>query len=270
VPTVLKELCAYRDDDGNEVRYGGRLDRNITIRFRGRNNTLVVDDAARIGNLFVTFDSNNGTATIGPSSGVPAFHGNLRIGEDATIRIGANVSSTETVGMSAVEGTTIEVNDDVMFASRNQLRGDDGHPIFDVTTGRRINVAKPIVIGEHVWVGYGAILLGGARVGNGSVIGLNSVVTGSIPNNCIAVGTPARVVRKHVAWERPHLSLDRPYYKPDITTVRKSVRYWRMTEDDAPPRVRPSGTASKRWRDRLPPRVRTPLGRVYRGLRRLR
>lgn len=261
MPTVLKELSAYRDDNGNEVRYGGHVDRSITIRFRGRNNTLVVDDGARIGSLFITFDSDNGTATIGPSSGVPAFHGNLRVGQDATIRIGANVSSTEPVGISAVEGTTIEVHDDVMFASRNQLRGDDGHPIFDVTTGKRINTAKPIVVGEHVWIGFGAVLLGGARVGSGSVIGLNSVVTGRIPNNCIAVGIPARVVRKHVAWERPHLSLDRPYYKPDVTTVKKSQRYWRLTEDDATPAPSKSAVLFRELRQR----ARRRLARAYRS-----
>jgi acetyltransferase-like isoleucine patch superfamily enzyme len=261
MPTVVKELRAYHDEQGNEIRFGGHIERNITIRFRGRNNTLVVDDNARLGSLIVNFECDNGTLTIGPSSGVPAFHGSVRVGQDATIRIGANVSATSSVTMSAVEGTTIEVRDDVMFASRNQLRADDGHPIFDVTTGRRVNPARPIVVGEHVWVGWGAVLLAGASVGSGSVIGMNAIVSGKLPNNCIAVGAPARVVRKHVAWERPHLSLDRPYYKPDADSITPTRKYWQMTVEEAGPRRRT-------LRDRLPAPVRARLGRLRRVVHR--
>jgi hypothetical protein len=49
--------------------------------------------------------------------------------------------------MSATEGTTIVIGDDVMFASHNQVRADDAHPIFDVRTGQRVNVSKSIEIG---------------------------------------------------------------------------------------------------------------------------
>lgn len=41
-----------------------------------------------------------------------------------------------------------------------------------------------------------------ARWGGGTIIGANSLVKGEIPNNCIAVGTPARIIRKNVAWSR--------------------------------------------------------------------
>ena len=59
---------------------------------------------------------------------------------------------------------------------------------------------------------------------------MDSVVTGPIPNNCVAVGTPARVVRRDVAWERPHLSMAQPPYKPDGDSVPRSA-YWNATRD---------------------------------------
>ena len=52
-----------------------------------------------------------------------------------------------------------------------------------------------IVIGDDAWLGYGVIVLDGARIGTGAVIGAGSVVTGAIPDQSIAVGTPAKVVR---------------------------------------------------------------------------
>ena len=119
-----------------------------------------------------------------------------------------------------------------MFASEIQVRADDGHPIFDVRTGKRVNVSKNITIGPHVWVGWGAWILGGTTIGEGSVIGTGAIVKARIPNNVVAAGIPARVVRKDIAWERPHLSLVEPYYKPDVSTVKKS-RYWKLTAEGA-------------------------------------
>lgn len=232
-------LAGYSDENGNQIVYGGSIDSAIQIKFTGSNNRLEVADGARIGRLFVDFDCDNGRVTIGPSKGVPAFLANIRVGQDSTVTIGADVSSTTAVAISAAEGTTVSVGDDVMFASENQVRADDGHPIFDVATGARVNVSRSISIGNHVWVTRAATVLGGVSIGDGSVIGYGSVVTRSVPNNCVAAGVPAKVVRRDVAWERPHLTMIKPYYKPDASTVRRSP-YWNRTADvaeAAPPRT---------------------------------
>lgn len=56
--------------------------------------------------------------------------------------------------------------------------------------------SKPIVIGNNVWLGGGAVVLPGVTIGDNSVIGAGSVVTKDIPANVVAVGNPGRVVRK--------------------------------------------------------------------------
>ena len=56
--------------------------------------------------------------------------------------------------------------------------------------------AKPVTIEDGVWIGGGAILLPGVTIGRNSVIGAGSVVTHSIPENCVAVGSPCRVIRR--------------------------------------------------------------------------
>jgi acetyltransferase-like isoleucine patch superfamily enzyme len=235
MPTTLDKLATWSDDSGNQVVFEGALDAKVpvSITFRGSNNVVRVHEKARIGRLSIVFDCDDGLFELGPSQGVPAFLGNIRVGQDASVRIGRNVSTTATVVISAVEGTSVTVGDDVMLASGNQLRADDGHPIFDVRTGKRVNRSRSITVGNHVWLAFDAVLLAGAEVGDGSVVGFRSVVKGKIPNNCIAVGAPARVVRRDIAWERPHLSLIRPFYKPDASTVKKSERYWNLTEVEA-------------------------------------
>jgi len=69
----------------------------------------------------------------------------------------------------------------------------------------------PIILGDDVWLGHGVIVLSGVRIGKGAVIGAGSVVTSDIPDNAIAAGHPARVIKFR----------DRP---ADLVAARFSVR----------------------------------------------
>lgn len=59
-----------------------------------------------------------------------------------------------------------------------------------------VEIAKPITIGDNVWIGAGSTILAGVEIGNNTVIGAGSVVTKSIPDNVVAVGVPCKVLRK--------------------------------------------------------------------------
>lgn len=230
---TVTRLEPYSDADGNEIRYAGTPVDGVRIKISGANNRLVVSRHARLGTLRIDFDNDHGLVRIGASRGVPRFSAAIRVGQDSKVVVGTNVSTTSIVTMSAVEGTTIRIGDDAMLASENELRADDGHPIFDVRTGKRVNVSRSIVIGDHVWLARRAVCLGGARVGAGSVVGYGAIVTGQFPNNVVLAGVPARVVRRDVAWERPHLSMRAPYYKPDASTVEVTDGAWNLTSDGA-------------------------------------
>ena len=226
-------LAEWRDDRGNRVLAPAGLLGALAPMFKGRDCTLEVDAGARLANVAVEFRGSNAHCRIGaagPAGPAGSFSALIRLGEDSRVEVGAGVTTTTRAFLSASEGTRLVLGEDCMLASEVQLRTDDAHPIFDVHTGLRINPAEDIVIGAHVWLAYGVRCLGGARIGDGSVIGMGSIVTGRIPNNCIAVGSPARVVRRDVAWERPHLAIDPPAYKPDAASVRRSA-YWHPTRD---------------------------------------
>ena len=68
------------------------------------------------------------------------------------------------------------------------------HP-FDAERRRREEFGKPIDIGDDVWVGGGAMILPGVRIGSRSVIGAGSVVTRDVPEGVFAAGNPCRVIR---------------------------------------------------------------------------
>lgn len=227
----LTALRDYKDEHGNTITSATEFTTNITVKFRGQNNRVLVDPEANIGRLDLVFDCDNGTLIIGPSQ-KKGSNFNIRVGEDATVRIGRDVTTTGRCLISAVEGVTVSLGDDVMIASGNQIRADDGHAIFDVKSGKRVNPAKDITVGNHVWIGAQAALLAGAKIGDGSVIGFGNLVNRKIPNNVIAVGDPAKVVRKNIAWERPHLSFHKPPYKPDASAITKTEEYWNYTDSE--------------------------------------
>lgn len=62
-------------------------------------------------------------------------------------------------------------------------------------------------IGENVWIGENVIVLKGVTIGKGSIIGSASVVTKSIPEGCIAVGSPAKVIKKYNEERQEWLSV---------------------------------------------------------------
>jgi maltose O-acetyltransferase len=69
------------------------------------------------------------------------------------------------------------------------------HPM-NAELRRKLEFAKPIEIGSDVWVGGGAIICPGVRIGSRSVIGAGSVVTRDIPAGVFAAGNPCREIRE--------------------------------------------------------------------------
>jgi acetyltransferase-like isoleucine patch superfamily enzyme len=96
-------------------------------------------------------------------------HGNVTIGRDCLI---------------AMETKIISANHDI--------------PPRSVRINERHDIRKPITIGDDVWLGASVVILAGVTVGDGCVVGAGSVVTGDLEPYSIAVGNPARVIRKRV------------------------------------------------------------------------
>lgn len=79
-----------------------------------------------------------------------------------------------------------------------------GHPFDMAERVLPIALGNPITIGDHVWIGAGAIILDGVTIGDRSVIGAGSIVNQDIPADSIAVGQPCRVIRRIEHSEMPN------------------------------------------------------------------
>lgn len=167
---------------GNKVICEGScyFDRTV-IHITGNNNTIIFEDGCRVG----------------PKCSFWAEGSNI------TIRIGAHTTFTHTVHFCAQEdGLSIEVGEDCMFSNTITVRTSDSHIITDNTTGERINPGKNVKIGNHVWIAPNSIIMKGVTIGDNVIIGTNSMATKDIPENSLAVGTPAKVVKTNINWHR--------------------------------------------------------------------
>lgn len=118
------------------------------------------------------------------------------------IIIGDDASFTWATRIYAHERARIVIGKDCLIASDTLIMASDVHKIVDIATGERLNPPADILIGDHVWLAEGVKVYKGASIGSGSVVGAYSVVTGAIPENSVAAGTPARVLRQGVRWEK--------------------------------------------------------------------
>jgi acetyltransferase-like isoleucine patch superfamily enzyme len=93
------------------------------------------------------------------------------------------------------------------------MRTGDSHSIIDTKSGKKVNFAKNISIGDHVWVAGHSIILKGVCILDDSIVAAGSVVTKSADEKrVILAGNPARIVKRGITWSGER------NYQPDDKT----------------------------------------------------
>jgi len=116
----------------------------------------------------------------------------LRVDYGSRLRIGARTFAN--FGLVALDVADITIGDDVQIGTNVQLITPT-HPVDPSLRRQKWEAAKPIAIGDNVWLGSGAIVLPGVTIGENTVVGAGAVVTRDLPADVVAVGNPARVIR---------------------------------------------------------------------------
>ncbi len=171
------------DGNQNRIESGrGWVLNGLTIQITGDRNEVIIGDDCRVTGRFIQ-----------------------KLTPGNRIVVGRGVSMGG-VNIIDGEGTEVQIGDDCMLAFGIDLRTTDSHGIYDRDSGKRVNPGQSIIIGNHVWIAAYALLLGGSVVPSGSVVGTRSLVTGALEEpNAVYAGTPARLIRRNIRWERPLL-----------------------------------------------------------------
>lgn len=120
-----------------------------------------------------------------------------------TMFFGENFQMNDYVHITAME--KVKIGNNVLFASKiyvsdcshGSYAGDQNDSSPDSIPHNRKLFAKPVIIEDNVWLGEFVSVLPGVTIGRGTIVGANSVVSKSLPANVIAVGTPAKPIKKY-------------------------------------------------------------------------
>jgi len=125
------------------------------------------------------------------------FHGTLvLVSDNAHLEMGHN--SYINFNSTVICYDHIIIGSDCAISWNTNMLDGNAHELVvgEVARAR----TRPVVIGDKVWIGTGAIILSGVTVGDGAVVAAGSVVTADVPGQTVVAGNPARVVREQVTW----------------------------------------------------------------------
>jgi acetyltransferase-like isoleucine patch superfamily enzyme len=136
---------------------------------------------------------------IGDGSKIRCHEGEVEIGAKTVIGQECTISAYRRVRI----GEQCVIADRAMFI-------DFDHGVVEVDRPIRVQgiYMRDVEVGSNVWIGYGACILRGVRVGDNAIVGTNSVVTKDVPANAVVAGIPARIIRmrdtpQELRWPEP-------------------------------------------------------------------
>ena len=150
-------------------------------------------------------------SSVGRYAWIHAIHEYKSFTYKPSIKIGVRFYASQRLHISAIN--SVVIGNDCLFGSSVYV-SDHNHGSYKGNLQSNPNEApleRPlisdgsVVIGSNVWIGDNVVIVGSVKIGDGVVVGANSVITSDIPENTIAVGIPARVIKKfnsvNCKWE---------------------------------------------------------------------
>lgn len=125
-----------------------------------------------------------------------ASRSTIQVQKDAKLAIGQAYVNHEA---SIIIGCDCSIGNGILISRSVRIFDSDFHKVMD-EEGNQTNQPKPMMIGDHVWIGLGAIILRGSQIGDGAVISAGAVVMGRIKKGTNAIGNPARSF-SNIMWE---------------------------------------------------------------------
>lgn len=197
---------------------------NSTITFKGENNVLYCEGNVKLIGAKFAFEGSNSIVYLSSSLN-SQYSFTLVIYNNSTFFIGREGNMSSPININIQESQNVVIGAECSLSSGVNIRTADIHPIYDNQSKERINHAKSVFIGDHVWIGHLAYISRGTQIGSGTIIENSSFIPHNvrIPSNSLVVGNPAKIERRDVFFTKEFLghhrsedSLNTQNYKSDV------------------------------------------------------
>jgi acetyltransferase-like isoleucine patch superfamily enzyme len=199
--TNLLHVEVFDSGTNNHLTMAIGTHRKIEVVFMGSGNTVEVGIDSILSNLSISISGSNNVVSVGERAEI--YGGSLQVfGDNSTVELGADTWMANAFIYVTDSNSAVSVGNGTFLGPSCELRCGDGHAIYDLSSGEILNRAHQLKIGKNVWAGAGVSFLKDVIVGDGAIIGTRSVITKAIPERCLVVGVPAKVIRRNVGWTR--------------------------------------------------------------------
>ena len=197
---VHQALIEHAEGNTFEIHPSVRIEDTVRFHIEGKGHVVRIGENTVLRHMHVHIGGAGHSLIIGARCNL---RGNIHLRQSSSvIEIGARTTSVG-VNWFAMEGKRIVTGQDCMFSSGIFIRTSDEHPIFDLESEDRVNDPQDVILGDHIWIGEGATLNKGAVIADGCIIAARSFVSKKLlRKNSVYAGTPARLVREGIRWER--------------------------------------------------------------------
>lgn len=191
----------FKIQKNNKFTISDSLIKKNNIEIFGSNNKCNIDLGSKIENLYIKIKGKNNSLFIKKNCKILSGKINI-IGDDLHFLIGNNTTIREFDSVLVGKKKSISIGNDCMLGSNIKIWNGELHPIYSLTSKKRLNNAKSIEIGDHVWIGSDVVILKGSNISEGSVVGVRSLVKGKVEKNVVVAGSPAQKIRDNIKWKR--------------------------------------------------------------------
>lgn len=175
-----------------------------SITIIGNVNRVMIGKGVKLPRCIIEIRGNHSDILIGAGANV---NGVLRCRSDkATIEIGESTTVLNAT-ITVHEPGAVRIGRDCVIGGEVRMDCSDMFSIIDVATRRRVNPPADIVLEDHVWLGFRAMVWKGVRIGTGAIVSAGASVSQDVAPHCLVDGIPARVLREGVTWNRKLLPL---------------------------------------------------------------
>ena len=205
-------VFVFIKEDGTKV-YNPKIE-GLRVSFQGSNNTVILwSNIPNCHSCQFTL-KNDSKILLKEVSGLRLV--NVSISHGNILSIGKNTQINGAFfAMDIEKNSHVSIGADCQIADKALFWPSDGHTIIDKSTNKAYNLAQPIVIGDHVWIGLNTVILKGVNIPNDCVIAAGSIINSAMKasSGMLIGGSPAKCLKENILWD----SLPPFSYNQEIT-----------------------------------------------------